>query len=367
MFPAFGKAIFPLSTTYLDHAASAPLLPAAREAMLAGLALGANPSSPHGRGRAARRALEDARARVAKALQWDGEVVFTSGASEALTIALGRSHAGRCIVSAVEHDSVLRQVPGAPVLPVGGDGLVACDALGDVTDTLVAVQQVNNETGVIQPLAALAQRVRDGDGVLLADCAQAAGKIALPDCDIAAISAHKFGGPPGIGALLLRDFALIAPSGGQERGYRGGTENVAGAMAMAAALEEGAGWLDEAARLRARLDAAIVAAGGTVLAANSPRIPTIASYRLPGVAAAVQLIRLDSAGVFVSAGSACSSGSLRASHVLTAMGMAEREAGEVIRVSIGRETTDGAIDHFLDAWCAMAERAPGRLQAARGA
>lgn len=335
--------------------------------MLAGLALAANPSSPHGPGRAARRALEDARARVAQALQWDGEVVFTSGASEALAIALTRSHARRRLVSAVEHDAVLRHAPGTRVLPVGSDGLVDCDALGDVTDTLVAVQQVNNETGVIQPMTALARRVRDGGGVLLADCAQGAGKIALPDCDMAAISAHKFGGPPGIGALLLRDFALIAPSGGQERGYRGGTENVAGAMAMAAALEEGAGWLDEGARLRERLDAAIVAAGGMIVAANSPRIPTIASYRLPGVAAAVQLIRLDSAGVFVSAGSACSSGSLRASHVLMAMGMAESEAGEVIRVSIGRETTDGAIDRFVDAWRAMAERMPARLQAAKGA
>lgn len=347
--PAFAPPL------YLDHAASAPLLPAAREAMAEGLALGANPSSPHASGRAARRALEDARARVAAALGWAGEVIFTSGASEALAIALTRSHAARCVVSAVEHEAVLRHAIGSRVLPVGADGAVQGEVPGDFGDALVAVQQVNNETGVIQPLADLAPRVRAGGGVLLADCAQGAGKIALPDGDMVAISAHKFGGPPGIGALLLRDLGLIAPTGGQERGYRGGTENVPGAMAMAAALEAGSAWLGTAARLRARLDAAVIAVGGEVVAAASPRIATIASYRLPGLSAAAQLIRLDAAGIAVSAGSACSSGSLRASHVLTAMGIDAGAAGEVIRVSIGRETDEAAIDRFLAAWTAMAE------------
>lgn len=345
------------TTTYLDHAASAPVLPEAREAMLAGLALGANPSSPHGMGRAARRALEDARGRVADALGWGGEVVFTSGASEALAIALGRAHAKRRIVTAVEHEAVTRHAPGARVLPVGADGRVDADTLGDVADALVAVQQVNNETGVIQPLGTIADAVRAGGGVLLADCAQGAGKIALPSCDMAAVSAHKFGGPPGIGALLLRDFSLIAPSGGQERGYRGGTENVPGAMAMAAALDAGCGWIDEALRLRGVLEDAVIDAGGEVIAPAAPRIATIGSYRIPGLAAAVQLIRLDTAGIAVSAGSACSSGSLRASHVLTAMGMDEKAAGEVIRVSIGRETREDDIARFLDAWRPLAAQA----------
>ncbi len=326
--------------------------------MLRGLALDANPSSPHRAGRAARAALEDARARVKAALGWSGEVIFTSGASEALEIALTRSHAARCTISAVEHDAVTRHVPGAKVAAVGAHGMVEPGALGDCADTLVAVQQVNNETGVIQPLAAICDHVREAGGTLLADCAQGAAKIALPPggsgCDMAVISAHKFGGPPGVGALLLRDLGLIAPTGGQERGYRGGTENVAGAMAMAAALEAGDAWMQGAARLRARLEDAIIDAGGQVMAAASPRIATIGSYRLPGLASAVQLIRLDGAGIAVSAGSACSSGSLRPSRVLMALGLDEKAAAEVIRVSIGRETTEADIDAFLATWRELA-------------
>ena len=343
-----------LPAIYLDHAASAHLLPQAREAMLQGLALDANPSSPHRAGRAAKAALEDARDRVKAALGWSGEVIFTSGASEALEIARTRSHAARCTISAVEHDAVTRHVPGARVAAVGAHGLVEPGALGDCAETLVAVQQVNNETGVIQPLAAIYDHVRDAGGTLLADCAQGAGKIALPPCDMAVISAHKFGGPPGVGALLLRDLGLIAPTGGQERGYRGGTENVAGAMAMAAALETGDDWMQGAARLRARLEDAIIDAGGQVIAAASPRIATIGSYRLPSLASAVQLIRLDGAGIAVSAGSACSSGSLRPSRVLMALGLDEKAAAEVIRVSIGRETTEEDIDDFLKVWRELA-------------
>jgi cysteine desulfurase len=351
----------PLNSTYLDHAASAPLLPQAREAMLEGLALDANPSSPHRAGRAARAALEDARARVKTALGWSGEVIFTSGASEALEIALTRSHAARRMISAVEHEAVSRHVPGAAILPVGPDGLVDPAAIGDCTDSLVAVQQVNNETGVIQPIAAIYDAVHASGGLLLADCAQGAGKIALPPaglaCDMAVISAHKFGGPMGIGALLLRDLGLIAPTGGQERGYRGGTENVAGAMAMAAALEAGDDWMAGATRLRARLEDAIIDAGGEVIAAASPRIATIGSYRLPGLASMVQLIRLDGAGIAVSAGSACSSGSLKPSRVLMALGLDEKAAGEVIRVSIGRETGEADIDAFLAVWRDLAAQA----------
>nr|WP_275588779.1 aminotransferase class V-fold PLP-dependent enzyme [Croceicoccus hydrothermalis] len=336
--------------TYLDHAASAPILPQARDALLRGMMLNANASSPHAPGRAARAALEQARADVADALGWKGEVVFTSGASEALSIALHRSHATRRIVSQVEHDAVTRHATGAARIPVGVAGMIAPGDLPDVDGALVAIQQVNNETGVIQPLDALGQAIRAGGGLLLADCSQGAGKIPMPAVDMSVISAHKFGGPTGIGALLLRDFGLIAPDGGQERGYRGGTENVPGAMAMAAALQAGHGWMNDALRLRSMLENAIIDLGGEVVADRSPRIATIGSYRLPGVAAAVQLIRLDSAGIAVSAGSACSSGSLRTSHVLSAMGMDDKSAGEVIRVSIGPDTRDADIERFLDVW-----------------
>lgn len=331
---------------YLDHAATTPLLPAAREAMMEGFALWANPSSPHKAGRAARAALEDARARVKSALGWQGEVVFTSGASEALALAITRCVQPLVAVSAVEHEAVLRWAGDVPRLPVDADGWLAPGEtpLGG----LVAVQQANNETGVMPSLLGLRGSVAMAGGLLLADCAQTAGKIALPMADLIAVSAHKFGGPIGVGALLVRDWAMLKPTGGQERGYRGGTENLPGALAMAAALEAGSDWLEEAARLRLRLDKGIVAAGGEVVAQDAPRLATIGGYRMPGRSANAQLIRFDGMGIAVSAGSACSSGSLKASPVLTAMGYAH--AAEVIRVSIGRETTQGEIDAFLAAW-----------------
>ena len=332
---------------YLDHAATTPLLPQAREAMLRGCELWANPSSPHGPGRAARAALEDARRRVAATLGWDGEVIFTSGASEAIALAIGRSIKPLSHVSDVEHEAVLRLSSGAKRWPVStGTGILASKWADE--HGLVAVQHANNETGVIQPLAEIGAKIRAQSGWLLADCAQTAGKIALPDAEMVAISAHKFGGPVGMGALLVRDFGMLQPSGGQERGYRPGTENLPGALAMATALEAGGDWLDEAARLRARLEAAIVEAGGEIVAGVSPRIPTIGAYRMPGRSAQVQLIRLDGMGMAVSAGAACSSGSMKISHVLQAMW--QEGAGEVIRISIGRETTQGEIDAVVTAW-----------------
>ena len=347
---------------YLDHAATTPLLPAAKAAMLDGLERWANPSSPHADGRAARAALEDARARLAAALGWRGHVIFTSGASEAIALGIGRAKAARVLTSAVEHDAVLRVASGAERIGVDGEGRILIDcrphreggngATG-TCPTLLAVQHVNNETGVIQPL----DRIERGGAILFADCAQSAGKLPLPDADMIAISAHKFGGPPGVGALLLCDLALLEPGGGQEQGYRAGTENLPGVLAMAAALEARREWLANAAILRARLDAAIEAAGGQVVAKDAPRIASIASYRMPGVSARAQLIQFDIAGISVSAGSACSSGSLRTSHVLRAMDWDEEAAGEVVRVSFGRQTGRDDIDRFLAAWTAMAARA----------
>lgn len=338
-------------TAYLDHAATTPLLPQARDAWLAGMEAWANPSSPHKPGRAARAAVEEARERLKAALGWQGEVVFTSGASEALAIALTRAARLVAAVSAVEHDAVLRHAGGAAMLDVDRDGLVQADACA--LPGLVAVQHVNNETGVIQPLEAVAEAVRGAGGVLLADCAQSAAKVPLPEADMIAISAHKFGGPIGVGALLVRDWAMLKPSGGQERGYRGGTENVPGVLAMVAAAEAGRDWLEHAAELRARLERGVLTAGGEVMASAAPRLATIGAYRMRGVSSAVQLIRFDSQGLFVSAGSACSSGSLKASHVLTAMGV--EGAGEVVRVSIGRETCAADIDGFVAAWTSMAQ------------
>ena len=341
---------------YLDHAATTPVLPVAREAMARGVELWANPSSPHGPGRAARSALEEARGRVKAALGWSGEVIFTSGASEAIGIAMSRTKADTLLIGATEHDAVQRATERAVVLPVGQDGLVPphvqtgrLGALG-AAFPLVVLQSANSETGVLQPLDMLIPLVRKAGGLVFVDASQTAGKLPLPDADLIAVSAHKFGGLPGMGALLVRDLGILTASGGQERGYRGGTENLPGALAMAAALEAPRGWVDRAADLRVHLDGAIEAAGGQVVAKSSARIATIASYRMPGVASAVQLIQFDLAGIAVSAGSACSSGSLKPSHVMTAMGWSEADAAEVIRVSFGPDTSRADVYRFVEVW-----------------
>ncbi len=256
---------------YLDHAATTPIIPAAREAMADAMARWANPSSPHSEGRAARAALEKARARVAAALNWDGEVLFTSGASEAIAIAL-RGH--DAIASAVEHDAVLA-VAGATRLPVGPDGYVDQTAIKGAAR--YAVQSVNNETGVMQPMAEIADIVRANGGILFADCSQSAGKLPLPDADLLCLSAHKLGGPPGMGALLVRNLGLLTPTGGQEQGYRRGTENLPAAIGFATALDAGFVWMEKAVRLRELLDAEITASGGIVVAEASIRLATIGS------------------------------------------------------------------------------------------
>lgn len=348
---------------YLDHAATTPIRPEAAAAMAEGLARWANPSSPHAEGRAARRALEDARARIAAALGWDGEVILTSGASEALAIAL--RGAGTILATSVEHDAVFRAAGTGSRLPVGADGRVDVAVQSPLVEALdaaqpgarIAIQSANSETGVLQPLAAIhALRVQHGPRPvpLVADCSQSAGKLPLPPADLIVVSAHKLGGPPGIGALLVRDLGLLSATGGQEQGYRGGTENLPGALGFAAALEAPRDWFSGSYTLRERLDRAIRAAGGEVVADAAPRIPTIAAYRMPGRSAAAQLMRLDSAGFAVSAGSACSSGTLKTSHVLTAMGMEAKAASEVIRVSFGWTTTAAEVDAFITAWTAMA-------------
>jgi cysteine desulfurase len=338
---------------YLDHAATTPLLPAVGAAMEAGFAAWANPSSPHAQGRAAKALLEDARARIKSALGWEGDLLFTSGASEALAIALTHSKAAQVLASATEHDAVLRHVPMAQRLQVDASGIVQ---LPDefATGTMFAIQQVNSETGVIQPLDALAEVIHAGGGIVLADCSQSAGKLPLPvGADMIVVSAHKLGGPVGIGALLIRDLALLAPTGGQEQGYRAGTEAMPLALGFAAATEAPREWLADAARWREEIDTAISSAGGDVVAATSPRLATIASYRMPGMNAQAQLIRFDMAGIAVSAGSACSSGTLKASGVLTAMGWPEEHAGEVIRVSLGHSTRESDIQAFLAQWLAL--------------
>jgi len=345
---------------YLDHASTTPILADAAEAIRAACDSWANPSSAHAEGRAVRAAMEDARARIAAALGFEGTLVFTGGATEALEIPLRRAKAGPRIVSSIEHPAILRTVPDARQIAARADGtldLADLDAaLAGADRPLVAVQSVNNETGVIHPIADIAARVKGAGGLLLVDCAQSAGKLPVPQADFAVVAAHKLGGPPGIGALLIRDPATLEAVGGQEGGVRPGTAAVPMIMGFAAAIEADHGWYEEAKRLRARLDAAIRDSGGEIVAEAAPRIATIGAYRMPGVPAAAQMMQLDLAGIAVSAGSACSSGSLKTSHVLLAMGMAEERAREVIRVSFGPRTCEADIDALLAEWRKLYER-----------
>lgn len=341
--------------------------PEACDAVIEGMARWANPSSPHAEGRAARAALEDARARIKAALGWDGELIFTSGASEALAIGLGRAKGGRRLVSPFEHDAVFRAAPGAMLLPSKGpvpdfERLDAELAGGD--RPVVAVQHVNSETGNWQAIDLVAEHVRAAGGLLLCDCAQSAGKDDLPDADMLVISAHKLGGPVGIGALLLRDFSDLEPSGGQEFGYRAGTENLPGALGFAAALEAPDQLHGEFTH---RFEEALFAltetvrdAGGEIIDGGGPTSMFITAMAMPGMSAASQLIRFDRAGFSVSAGSACSSGSLKPSRVLRAIGVPDDVAARTIRVSIGWNTTAAEIEAFRDAWLSMAEEARGR-------
>ena len=342
---------------YLDHAATTPLTPRARTAMAEALARWSNPSSVHSEGRAARAALEEARAHILNGLgaPAGATLVFTSGASEALGIALGRGRAAARMVSAVEHDAVLRVAGDAERLPVNPSGIIDRDAVRQAVGraqapALVAVQHVNNETGVVQDIAAIAEIVRQAGGILLCDAAQSAGKLRLPDADMIAVSAHKFGGPPGIGALILKNDRLIEPMGGQERGLRGGTENLPAILGFAAALDGMADWTTATAPLRQRLEQGVASAGGAAIAAAAGRVPWISALHMPGVPAATQLMHFDMAGIAVSAGAACSSGSMKPSHVLAAMGIAPDVLGSVIRVSLSPCTRPQEIDAFLAEW-----------------
>ena len=346
---------------YLDHAATTPVLPEARAAMADALGRWANPSSPHADGRAARAALEEARAAVAEALGWRHDVIFTSGATEAIAIAAKRGTAGRRHRGATEHHAVMAAMGAdAQVIPVDENGLVEPGGLEQ--PGLVAIQHVNNETGVIQPIEELAAAVRAAGSLLLADCAQSAGKLPLPDADFIAVSAHKLGGPPGIGALLVKDVATLTPSGGQEKGYRRGTENVPAAAGFAAAVQARtfAHAMPHLAELRARLEAGISEAGGLVVAADGPRLATIGAYAMRGVSAPSQLVQFDLAGIAVSAGSACSSGSMKPSHVLSAMGVSAEIASATVRVSFGPQTGAADVERFLAEWRRIASTAGAR-------
>jgi cysteine desulfurase len=341
--------------TYLDHNATSPLRPVALDAMVEALQAGGNPSSIHKPGRAARGRVDRARKQVAGLVgALPAEVVFTSGGTEANNMAL-RGHE-RVLVSAIEHESVLKVSPGAERIPVDGNGVIDLAALQRMLagkPTLLSVMFANNETGVIQPIAEVARLARAAGVLVHCDAVQAAGKVPVDlhglGVDYLSLSAHKLGGPTGVGALVVRDGVRLAvdrAGGGQESYRRAGTENVGGIVGFGAAAEASQGGLDVAA-LRDRIEASLP---GKVHGGAAPRLPNTTCMSMPGVKAETQVMALDLAGVAVSAGSACSSGKVTRSAVLTAMGIDLAEAETAIRISCGWNTIFEDIDRLIAAW-----------------
>jgi len=247
------------------------------------------------------------------------------------------------------------------IIAVHPSGLIDEAALDRVLaegPALIAIQHVNNETGVIQPLERIAETIRAAGSLLLADCAQSAGKLPLPDADFIAACGHKLGGPPGVGVLLVRDLATLeAAGGGQEQGYRRGTQDVPSTLGFAAALAVKPYDMERLARLRTILEKGVKDVGGLVIADGAPRVATIGAVSMPGASSASLLVQLDLAGIAVSAGSACSSGKMKASAVLAAMGVPDDIAGGFIRLSFGPQTSEADIERFLGEWRRIAERA----------
>ncbi len=364
---------------YLDHNATSPLRASARAAMQAALDAGGNASSVHGPGRAARARIDEARERVAKlAGAQPSSVIFTSGGSEANCLALKGAVAGalaaedritRVFVSAIEHESVrataatlAETIPGLKLstIPVTSDGVIDLAAfrlqlMQGKGRALVSVMAANNETGVIQDLAAVKRvLVTDGsEGVLLhVDAVQAVGRLPISfDADYMTISAHKLGGPQGAGALVVKDDAPLVPlinGGGQESGRRAGTENVAAIAGFGAAAQDAADLSDvqHLASLRDRFEAELLrlAPDAVIFGRRVARLPNTSNFAIPGLSAETALIALDLDGVAVSSGSACSSGKVRPSHVLAAMGVDETLARGGLRVSFGWSSKDEDVD-----------------------
>lgn len=349
---------------YLDHNATSPLRPEAFDAMTEALRAGGNPSSVHRVGRAARTHIEAARRQVAELVgALPAEVIFTSGGTEANNLALSGSRRRRMLVSAVEHDSVLKAATNTELVPVDRNGVVDLAALDLMLrksrePALVSVMFANNETGVLQPIADVVRLASKAGALVHCDAVQGAGKVPLDlhalGVDYLSLSAHKLGGPAGAGALVVRSGApLVADrlGGGQELNRRAGTENVAGIAgfgAAAAATRTGLNVGD----LRDRMEGALLAIAPTaaVFGGEALRLPNTSCISMPGVKADTQVMALDLAGVCVSAGAACSSGKVTRSPVLLAMQVEASVADTALRISLGWNSHAGDIERLIEAW-----------------
>ena len=383
------------SRIYLDHNATSPLRAEARAAMLAAFDAPANPSSIHQEGRKARSLIEAAREEIARFTGASArDVVFTGGGTEALNLALtagletqgDKRPISHLLMSAIEHAAVREGArfdkSKIEFIPVDGQGLVDLDWIAAKLNVisaeggraLVAVQAANNETGVIEPIAALSQIVHAEGGLLLSDAVQIAGKLpidqATAGADILALSAHKIGGPQGVGALILKSGGItiqdrLVRGGGQERGARAGTENVAGIAGFAAAAKVANAKLDDdAKRLQDLRDATeqkirALAPDAVIFSDKAKRLPNTLAFAVPGLSAETALMAFDLEGVAISSGSACSSGKVRQSHVLQAMGTDAELARGALRVSFGYSSEEADMIRFLEIF----ERVMGQKQA----
>ena len=357
---------------YLDYNASAPLCPEARQAMIAAMDVAGNPSSVHASGRAARKIVDHARRTIADLVGGDSErIIFTSGGTEANNLALNGLEDVTVFTSAIEHPSVIEGRVDAKRIPVDGNGVVDLDALEAMLKeasaagqkVLVSVMLANNETGVIQPVAKVALLAREYGAKVHCDAIQALGRLPVDMgrllVDMVSVSAHKIGGPKGIGALAIAPGVMLVPQirgGGQEKYRRGGTENVLGIAGFGAAAERAGSQLANMANvaaLRDRLETELASEAPELLIAGkgTERLVNTSCLILPGMPGETQVMALDLAGVAISSGSACSSGKVRESHVLKEMGVSD--AGSAIRVSLGLETTDEDIDTFIRVWSRM--------------
>jgi cysteine desulfurase len=369
---------------YLDWNATTPLRPEAKSAMTAAWEISGNPSSVHGEGRQARRLVEDARAAIAAAVEArPHDLVFTSGGTEANALALTpglRRGTGqpveRLLVSAIEHASVLAggRFPAAAIgtIKVNGSGIVDLAHLRTLLaagpPALVSLMLANNETGAVQPISEVADVVHEAGGLLHVDAIQALGKIPIDismlRADLVTLSAHKIGGPKGVGAVVLaEDVQGLEPllrGGGQELGRRAGTENVAGIAAFGAATKAAMAALrDDATRLgvlREHLEQGLKRTPGMIVfSEDAPRLPNTTLFTVPGLKAETAVIGFDLAGIAVSSGSACSSGKVQPSHVLDAMGFPKDLAQGAVRLSLGWSTSEADIDLTLEAWRKLAD------------
>ncbi len=361
--------------TYLDYNATTPIRPEVVKGVCMAMETIGNPSSIHHEGRQARKLIEQARAQVAELVgAQTKQVIFTSGATEANNMVLkGYASHRRLLVSATEHPSVLYAGVDVETIPVHSTGLINLDALKELLDkdtrpSFVSIMAVNNETGVIQPLKDIATLLKNYECLFHSDAVQAVGRIPLYfstlNVDFMSLSAHKIGGPHGVGAIIMgkgTNPPKLIHGGGQERQQRAGTENVAGIYGFGIAAACALNGLETYKNLetyRDQLEATLKNAPTDVIihGHDAPRVPNTISASIAGFEASTLLMNLDLAGISVSTGSACSSGSVQASHVLTAMGATESQAKSGLRLSMGWATTQDDIDAFTQAWTTLMER-----------